>query len=277
MRKALALIALLALPTLARAGEIEVTGLAGYTFPFYSQKFNYSPGQVSIPIPGVSVTQSGAFELKGSGGPAFAGSLAFFPADALGVEVRLDHASVKLETQGGGYDVNLALPAPLDPVKTTLDLGPGEATLDAAGPLSLNVKLRTTGRSKLYVSGGLSRLGELNVSLKQTVALGVVAVNLVTNNLEIATIEMRTKLPAQSGSRWGGNLGLGLQFPLGEHGGVVLEGRGFFFAKRVYDWEAVITTPLPPLQSQLLDRLQLDPVEVKPWWVQATIGISYRF
>jgi hypothetical protein len=205
MRKALALIALLALPTLARAGEIEVTGLAGYTFPFYSQKFNYSPGQVSIPIPGVSVTQSGAFELKGSGGPAFAGSLAFFPADALGVEVRLDHASLKLETQGGGYDVNLALPAPLDPVKTTLDLGPGEATLDAAGPLSLNVKLRTTGRSKLYVSGGLSRLGELNVSLKQTVALGVVAVNLVTNHLEIATIEMRTKLPAQSGSRWGGS------------------------------------------------------------------------
>ena len=58
----------------AGAGErLEIAGYAGYTFPFYSQTFRYDPGQVTVPIPGVSVEQSGQFEAKASGGPAFAG------------------------------------------------------------------------------------------------------------------------------------------------------------------------------------------------------------
>jgi hypothetical protein len=278
MRKVLALAAaVLALPSLARAGDVELTGFAGYTFPFYSQTFDYSPGPVTVPIPGVSVEQSGSFQLKASGGTAFGGSLAFFPAATIGFELRVDHGNVKVETLTTGYNVNVTLPAPFDPVKTTLDLSPGQATLDAAAPWSLNLKLRTSGRSGFYISGGLSHLGDLNFSATQTVALGVVAVNLVTSNLEIATIEMRTKPRTAGSSSWGGNLGLGLQFALGEHGRLLFEGRGFYFAKQTYDWEAVITTPLPPLQTQLLGRLQLDPIEVKPWWVQATVGISYRF
>ena len=42
-------------------------------------------------------------------------------------------------------------------------------------------------------------------------------------------------------------------------------------------WQAVVETPLGAVQTQLLQRVleRLDPVEFKPWWVQATIGISY--
>jgi len=64
-------------PSAARAAGVEITGFAGYTFPFYSQTFQYNPGPINVPIPGVSVEQSGEFELKASGGLAYGGALAF--------------------------------------------------------------------------------------------------------------------------------------------------------------------------------------------------------
>jgi hypothetical protein len=54
--RAHALLAVLAAAPLAGASErLEIAGYAGYTFPFYSQTFRYDPGQVTVPIPGVSV------------------------------------------------------------------------------------------------------------------------------------------------------------------------------------------------------------------------------
>ena len=159
MRKVLAFVAaVLALPSLTRAGEVELTGFAGYTFPFYTQTFAYDPGPVTIPIPGVSVVQRGSFQLSSSGGPAFGGSLAFFPADSLGFELRFDRADISVKTETAAYDINVTLPAPLDPVMATLDFTKGEAELDAATPLSLNLKLRSGGRTRFYVSGGASRV-----------------------------------------------------------------------------------------------------------------------
>jgi hypothetical protein len=279
MRKALAhLVVLLAVPALATAGGVEISGFAGYTFPFYSQTLRWDPGPVSIPIPDVSVQQSGVFQLKASGGAALGGSLAFFPVEAVGFELRIDRASVTAKPQDASFDVNLTLPAPLDPVKSTLSLPAGTVALDSAKPISLNLKLRSPGRTQVFVSGGISRLGDLNFSLRQNVAIGVSAVNLQTGNLEIATIDLKAT-PVETGSHWGGNVGVGFQLPLGEHGGLVLEGRGFYFPKQAMSWEAVVETPLGAVQTQLLQRVleRLDPVEFKPWWVQATIGISYRF
>jgi hypothetical protein len=279
MRKApFLLVVLLAVPSLAVAGSVEISGFAGYTFPFYSQTFRYDPGPVSIPIPDVSVQQNGVFQLKASGGAALGGSLAFFPVEAVGFELRVDRASVTVKPQDASFDVNLTLPAPLDPVKSTLSLPAGSVALDSGKPLSLNLKLRSTGRAQVFLSGGISRLGNMNFSLRQNVAIGVSTVNLQTGNLEVATIDLRAT-PSEQGSRWGGNLGLGFQLPLGEHGGLVLEGRGFYFPKQAMTWEPIIETPLGTIQSQLLQRLldRLEPVEFKPWWVQATIGISYRF
>jgi hypothetical protein len=280
MRKALASLAvLLAIPSLAAAGGVEISGFAGYTFPFYSQTFTYQhdPSSITVPIPGLSIQQKGAFELNASGGLAAGGSITLYASSGIGLEFRVDSASIKVESKPATFDVNVALPAPLDPVKSTLTLDAGTVELNSGLPLSLNLKLRT-GKSGLFLSGGVSRLGDMSFRLEQPIAIGVTAVNLQTGNLEIATVNLKAT-PAQTGSSWGGNLGIGVQIPLGEHGGLVFEGRGFYFPKQTIEWQPEIDTPLGPIASELLNRVldNLQPVEFKPWWVQATIGISYRF
>jgi hypothetical protein len=280
MRKVLVpLVAALAGPAFAGAAELELAGYAGYTFPFYSQTFAYGPGPVSIPIPGVEIEQAGEFDLKASGGLLLAGGMTFFATDRFGVELRLDSADMSVDTPNNTYSVRVDLPSPHDPVLADLELERGRAEMGALTPWSFNVKLRSSGYSVNFTtSGGLSRLGSLDFAIEQTVALGVVAVNLETNQLEIATLRLRGA-SAESESSWGGNLGIGIQINIGERGALILEGRGFYFPKRTIEWEPVIDEPLPPLQELLLERVleRLDPIEFKPWWAQATIGVAIRF
>jgi hypothetical protein len=283
MRKALAsLVAVLALPSLAAAGEVEIGIFAGRTFPFYNKTFTYDPGPVQTEdLPGITIRQSETFGLKASGGLVLGGAVALFPADAVGFELRFDRANLTFETQSPSYNVVATLPSPLAPVTANLTFPKGQAKLSSAQPFSLNLKLRSSGDTRVFFSGGISYLPDLGFSLEQKLALGVSAVNLVTNNLEIATITLRaTHKPGDTkSSNWGGNAGIGFRIPLGEHGGLVFEGRGFYFTKQTYEWEGVVTTPLGKVQQQYLDRLlgQLDPVEFSRWWVQATVGVCYRF
>ncbi len=280
MRKAAALLlAVLAAPALAGAGELELTGYAGYTFPFYSQTFKYDPGPVTVPIPGVTVEQGGSFALEASGAPAFAGGVAYYLTGGFGLEVRYDRADLTVDTQASTYTVRVGLPAPLDPVVADLALGKGTADLKAAAPFSLNLKLRTPGAVRLTLSGGASHLGDLEFETQHTIGLGVIAFDLVQHNVQVSTIGFRATGVAGAGSSWGGNLGLGLQIPLGEHGALVLEGRGFYFPKRKVEWEPVLDRPLSVLERVLLDRAleRLPTVEFEPWWVQATAGFAIRF
>jgi hypothetical protein len=276
-RTALASLAVLAVPVLAGAGELELTGYAGYTFPFYKQTFEYDPGPVTVPLPGVTVEQGGSLALQASGAPAFAGGLAFYVTEGFGFEVRYDRADLTVETQASSYTVRVGLPPPLDPVVADLALTEGTADLKAAAPFSLNLKLRTPGNVKFTVSGGASRLGDLEFTVQQTVGLGVIAFDLDQSNIRVSTLGVRGTSVAESS--WGGNLGLGLQIPLGERGAIVLEGRGFYFPKRTVEWEPVVDRPLSALELALLARLQerLPPVEFEPWWVQATVGFAIRF
>jgi len=270
--------AALVFPPAACGGGVEISGFAGYTFPFYSQTFVYDPGPINVPIPGVSIDQGGEFILKASGGIAYGGAIAFYPTDTFGFELRVDRAEVNVKTEASVYDVSVTLPSPLPPVSSSLTLGEGEASVSAPLPLSLNLKLRGAGRSHLYASGGVSRLGSLDLTLRQPIAIGVTAVNLETSNLEIATVEIQAQA-TDTATSWGGNLGLGFQVGLGERGGLVIEARGFYFPKRTIEWEGLNVSGLPPLQQQLLQRTLevLPPVEFEPWWVQATIGVSFRF
>jgi len=278
MRTAVALLlAVLAAPVLAVAGELELTGYGGYTFPFYKQTFEYDPGPVTVPIPGVTVEQGGSFALEASGGPAFAGGIAFYVTGGFGFEVRYDRADITVDTRASSYTVRVGLPPPLDPVVANLALAEGTADLKAAAPFSLNLKLRTPGSVRLTVSGGASRLGDLEFTVQQTIGLGVIAFNLDQSNIQVGTIGVKATSVAESA--WGGNLGLGLQIPLGEHGALVLEGRGFYFPKRTVEWEPVVDRPLSAIELALLARLQerLPAVEFEPWWVQATVGFALRF
>jgi hypothetical protein len=271
------LLAALAPPALAGAAELELTGYAGYTFPFYKQTFEYDPGPVAVPIPGVTVDQAGSFALEAAGAPAFAGGVAFYLTEGFGLEVRYDRADLTVDTKASSYTVRVGLPAPFDPVVADLALAEGTADLKAAAPLSLNLKLRTPGSVRFVVSGGVSRLGDLEFTVEQTVGLGVIAFDLVESNVHVGTIGVRGTAAAESS--WGGNLGLGLQVPIGEHGALVLEGRGFYFPRRTVEWEPVVDRPLSVIELALLERLQerLPPVEFEPWWVQATVGFAIRF
>ena len=275
-----ALLCLLVSAKVAAAADFEISGFGGYTFPFYSQTFTYGPGPISIDVANINITQSGSFELKASGAAAFGGALAFYPTHAIGIEVRLDSSDLKLKPQASTFDVDVTLPAPFEPIHSSLTLDQGTASLKPANSFSINLRVRTGGQTHLFASGGLSHLGNLEASIHQPVALGVTSVDLIHDKINVGTIDLQAQVPLdQQGSSWGGNFGLGFQIGLGQHGGVFVEGRGFVFPKRRTEWSGVIESPLSPLEQQLLDRLlsSLPQAEVKPWWVQATIGISYRF
>jgi len=271
------LLALLAVPALAGAAEFELTGYAGYTFPFYKQTFTYNPGPVTVPIPGVTVDQGGSFSLEASGAPAFAGGATFYLTGGLGLEVRYDRADLTVDTKASSYTVRVGLPAPLEPVVADLALAQGTADLKAAAPFSLNLKLRTPGSVRFFLSGGVSHLGDLEFTVQQTVGLGVIAFDVPHSNVKVSTIGVKGTAVAESS--WGGNLGLGLQIAIGEHAALVAEGRGFYFPKRKVEWEPVVDRALSPIELLLLARLQerLPAVEFEPWWVQATAGFAIRF
>jgi len=271
------LLAVVAVPPVAGAAEFELTGYAGYTFPFYSQTFKYDPGPVTVPIPGVTVDQGGTFALDASGAPAFAGGAAFYFTGGLAVEVRYDRADLTVDTKASSYTVRVGLPPPLDPVVADLALTQGTADLKAAAPFSINLKLRTPGSVRFFLSGGASHLGDLEFTTQQTVGLGVTAVDLQKSHVNVGTI--RVKGTAAAESSWGGNLGLGLQIPIGSHGALVLEGRGFYFPKRKVEWAPVVDRPLSAIELALLARLQerLPAVDFEPWWIQATAGFAIRF
>ena len=268
----------LALPSLAAAGELELTGYGGYTFPFYSQTFKYDPGPVTVPIPGVTVEQGGSFALEASGAPAFAGGLTFYVTGGLGFEVRYDRADLEVDTKASSYTVRVGLPAPLDPVVADLALAEGTATLDATSPWSFNLKLRTGGSVRLTASGGVSRLGAIELEMQQTVGLGVIAFDLVQSNIKVGTISLKAT-STETESSWGANLGLGLQIPMGEHLALVLEARGFYFPKQTIEWEPVLDRPLSAVEQALLARLleRMPAVEFEPWWAQASAGLAIRF
>jgi hypothetical protein len=269
----------LSAPGVAFAAELEIAGHAGFTFPFYSQTFSYDPGSVTVPIPGVSVEESGQFQLNASGGPAFAGAITLYATKGLGFEFRLDHVDMKVDNQGGSYSVRVGLPAPLDPVVANLSLTQGTADVNAASPFSLNLKLRSGGPVRLTASFGASHLGNLDMTLTQSVGLGVIGFDFVQGSAQIATLQVKASAVGGTQSSWGANLGLGLEIPIGRHGAFLIEGRGFYFGKRTVEWEPVIDRPLSSIEEMLLQRLQerLPAVEFEPWWVQATIGFAVRF
>jgi hypothetical protein len=279
MRKALPLlVAALAAPPLAGAAEFELTGYGSYTFPFYSQTFRYDPGPVNVPIPGVTVEQGGSFEGTASGGMAFCGAATFYVTDGFGFELRHDRANVTLETKSSSYTVRVGLPAPLDPVVADLALAAGTADIEATSPWSLNLKVRTGGSVRLTASGGVSRLGAIQLELQQSVGLGVIAFDLAQGNIKVGTIGLKATSTGTEKS-WGANLGLGLQIPMGEHLALVLEARGFYFPTQTIEWEPVLDRPLSAVEQALLERLleRMPDVEFEPWWAQASVGLAIRF
>jgi hypothetical protein len=278
-------VALCAVASPLAAGEFEASLFAGYTYPFYSQTFTYDPGPVDIPIPNLTVQQTGTFSIDAKGGLSIGGSATYFLADAVGIELRLDTANINADPKPATYRVRAEVP-PLPAVTTNLDLGAGTVDVDTLKPISLNLRLRTPGPVRFIASGGISYLPTFGVRVSQTLGLGVTTVNLQTQRLEVGTLAFRAVIdpatnpdPAlQSNSRWGLNAGAGFQFG-GERASLVVEARYFHFPEREVAWEKDDSRPLSAVEQLLLTAVQnrLPSLRFEPNFVQATAGISIRF
>jgi len=265
--------------TTAGAAEWEIQGLVGRTAPTYSQTFTWSP-PVLPNLAGVSIEQSGTFDLTATGGLAFAGSLSFFPTGGVGLEARIDGGDVTLETRNARFSARVPLPAPPPDLDADLDLEPATVELERLTPLSLNLRLRTPGAVALNLSGGVSYLPRLELAVTQRLAVAVRGFDVGLGTLDFGRIPIRAAPETQTtGSRVGANLGVGLQLKLGESVSLVIDARGFLFPERRLIWTAVPGEPLNPAEQTAVEEVlrQLQPIEFTPTFINAAAGLSISF
>jgi hypothetical protein len=279
MKRVAAAVVALLLPSAAGAGGLELVGYAGAVVSPYEQTIQLDPGGLILPGGGV-VPPGQALQLEASGGNSFGGALTLYLADWIGLEVRLDAAKPDVQATGASYRVVVDLPAPVPDVTGDLELGSGPMELERVHPLSLNLKLRTPGRVALTLSGGLSYLPSLAVVGSQAVRLRAVQVPGVPAGTILAAVGLRAEaIPEEEDSRYGANVGLGLQLGLGEHVALVAEARGFVFQEHRLEWQRSTDGPLAPLEEALARELErrLAPVEFNPNFYQLTAGLSLSF
>jgi opacity protein-like surface antigen len=277
------------LPVTASAGNnVDLAFYLGQSFPGYSQTFTYDPGPLSVPIPGLVITQSGGFTFEGSGGLVVGGGVTLYFAGIVGIEGRYDTVRVGVDTTAPSYGVSVTLPGIPTPVTASLDLGQGTVDITTLKPWSLNLKLRTPGSVRFFVSGGVSRLPSFEFRLDQRIGLGVTGLNVITREATISSVGISGALTPvgsgdagaiEGGSRWGGNLGAGLQFSLGKNVTLLAEARYFYFPSQKFEWSVDTDRTLTAIEQTLLDATlsRVPLVEFKPQFFQVTGGITLSF
>ncbi len=274
-------LAILSAPTPASAGQFEIYGNFGVTFPFYSQTFTYDPGPVTLPIPGVTIRQEGTFSLDAKGGTAYGFGGCYYFVSSVGLEARFDSAGVDIKTTGARYLVTVTLP-PFPPINADLDLGTGSVDVDRLTPISFNLKLQTPGRFAFGFSGGISYLPSFSLSATQTIALGVSALNAGNQQLEVSTLPFAALVVEPQGegqSRWGFNGGVLLRIPFNEKVALVGDARYFRFSEHTVTWTRSDNRPLSAIEQLLLAQVQqrLEPIVFRPQWFQITGGLAITF
>jgi opacity protein-like surface antigen len=263
----------------ATAGEFELAGWGGPAFPTFKQSFRYDPGIVKPPIPNLSVTQQGSFSLEATGGLAIGGGVGFYVVEPIGFEARLDTVDIDVKVVGARYDVSVDLPAPLPDFSTGIDLTTGTVDAKRIHPVSFNLKLRTPGRVRLFLSGGASYLPSLEATAVQTIALGVTGVT-PPSSLQVGTLALRAEaLPGDGYGKWGVNGGAGLQLQIAPRLTLLAEGRYFHFEKRTLVWSRADDRTLSRLEQAFLTEVlkRLPSVSFDPQLWQATAGIAVTF
>ena len=261
----------------ARA-DWEVAVHGGPTFPFYAQSFEFDPGPLGGPA-GAVISQEGVFRLDGRGGLSLGMALAFHPHSAVGIELRLDTADVDVRTGGVRYRVRVALPPPLGNLATDVAFTEGEGDLERLRPVSLNLRVRSPGTTRVMASGGVSYLPVFRFAVRQPIEAGLGG---GAPLFEVAEILVPAQaLPEQEGDgRWGVNGGIGLQHRIGSRLQLQADGRYFRFQRQTLYWgEPQGTGALTPVQDELVRQItaRLDPVRFNPTFFQATVGVALSF
>jgi hypothetical protein len=264
----------------AEAGEFELALYAGKVVPFYDQTFTYDPGPLPVSVPGLSVEQRGTFHLEGSGALALSGGATWFFSGPAGLEARIDTADVSVPVTGARYRVRIDLPPPLPTLSQDVDLGGGEVDLERLRPLSLNLRVRTTGRPRVSASGGVSYLPAFRFLAVQRVA--VPDLDPRGRDLELVRVRLGAEAApeAEGEGRLGVNAGAALHFPVARRVSLGVEARYFHFQKATLRWgRAATDLPLPGLQELLVQRIEevLEPVRFNPTFFHAAAGLSISF
>lgn len=258
------------------AADWQATVHAGPTFPFYDEVIEFDTGAVSGPG-GAEITPEGVYRLEGHGGVALGAALAFHPVDVFGIEARLDTADVRVRTGGASYHLRLSVP-PFGTVNGTLAFTEGEGDLERLTPVSLNLRVRSPGKTRVTASGGVSYLPSFRFAIRQPIGLGIGSAPL----LDVGEIVVPAEaLPADEGDgRWGVNGGLGVEIPIGGRLHLVADGRYFWFQSQTLYWgEPQGTGALTSVQDELVRQItaRLEPARFNPTFFQATAGIALSF
>jgi hypothetical protein len=252
----------------ASAGDFELTVQAGRALPFYSQSFAFDPGDL-LP-PEVPVQASGGFGLELNGGFTLSGAVTWRFSKALGVEARVDTASVDLEVKGGqvGVDLGELIPG-LPSIPISGDIS-GAAPIGRLVPLSLNLQLVAGESVQFVASGGLSYMPGVTIDVSVNAALGVVGIP----ELPPGTLpDLGVSAAATLEGAFGGNLGAGVRVPVGSSVSLVFEARAFGFPKQQISWDA--GSDSSPIEETL--AAALDPIEFQSGFFQATGGVVFTF
>jgi hypothetical protein len=262
----------------AQGAELELAGYLGLTLPFYDQTFPIDLRPPERPIQGIQIQQVEPLRLNAKGSFTFAGAATLY-FGPIGIEGRYDSADADLTADPPVYSVRLSSPFPS--FSTTLEPAPTVVTLSTLTPLSLNLKLRTSGGVRFFVSGGVSYLPDFQLAVRQPLNLRIGGIGLPPGfDLGTITAEAvsRPDDPSEE-SRLGANGGLGLQIGLGEHAALVVDARGFYFPKQVLEWRVAQTGGAAALPPELLQSIeqQLEPVRFNPAYFHLQGGIAFSF
>lgn len=247
----------------------DLTLYGGVSLPRYEQTFRF--GLPNLPnLPNITVTSKGDLVLDAKGGPVFGGALGRKLAGPLGIEARVDTATVKLETQGAAYGLSARIP-PLPPVDGSLSFSSGTFELNRFTVLSLNARLQSGGPVSLFLSGGVSYLPKLESNGTISATLDVPGLP----NIPALTGQLRlVATPTQSQHSFGGNVGAGLRVHLG--GNVALMGEARIFGFHEYELAfSLATTPSVPILDEAVAGLQK--VRFDPVYFHAAAGITVSF
>ena len=262
----------------ASAATLEIAGYAGLTLPFYEQTFTIDLAPPINPVQGVTIKQDRPLTLSARSGLVLAGGATVYFGGALGIEARYDSAVVDVTSEPPLYSVTLSKPLPN--LNFTLEPAATAITISSLTPLSLNLKLRTPGPLRFFVSGGVSYLPDFQLAVTQKLNVTLAGISLpvgVSLGSVSATAVSRAEDPHYGGV--GGNVGLGLQVKLGEHVALVGEGRVFFFPKQILTWKVsqqggFVTVP-PEVLTALEQRLE--PIRFNPAYFHLIGGFAFTF
>ena len=274
----LALASSLATASSARAATLEIAGYAGLTLPFYEQTFTVSLVPPADVVAGVTLSQERPLSLNAKSGLVLAGGATVYFGGAFGIEARYDSATVDITSEPPLYSVTLSRPLPN--LRFTLEPAPTVITVSSLTPVSLNLKLRTPGPLRFFLSGGVSYLPDFQLAVRQKLDLSIAGISLPPGvNLGSLSASALTRPEDPETGHIGGNFGLGLQIKLGEHVALVGEGRAFFFPKHVLTWRVsqqggLVT--LPPEVTTALEQ-QLEPIRFNPAYFHLVGGLAFTF